>query len=224
MPWFTQLPDAFKDFVTAHAGNKNMRREFFTYCHREFIHEQWRVILDDDFVKAYQHGIVVVCPDGIERRFYPRIFTYSADYPEKSAPFSPTIALLTAGPPRVLMAGIRNLGGCPCPRCKVPLSEVNLVGEASDRRDRSRLARTDDHRRKLLVSTARRAILERNLAVNSAYVERLLKPESLVPTSVKRLSAPRQTRLNSAAERFLRQTWPFPEFLFDVYCRPSSRD
>jgi hypothetical protein len=53
-------------------------------------------------------------------------------------------------------------------------------------------------------------------------VERLLKPKSLVPTSVKRLSAPRQTRLNSAAEHFLRQTWPFPEFLFDVYW-PSGK-
>jgi hypothetical protein len=82
------------------------------------------------------------------------------------------------------MASIRNLGACPCPRCKVPLSEVALVGKASDRHDRSRLVRVDDHRRKILVSTARRAILERNLAMNSAYVERLLKPESLVPTAV----------------------------------------
>lgn len=24
-----------------------------------------------------------MCPDGVERRFYPRIFSYSADYPEK---------------------------------------------------------------------------------------------------------------------------------------------
>jgi hypothetical protein len=27
--------------------------------------------------------MVVKCADGIERRVYPRIFTYSADYPEK---------------------------------------------------------------------------------------------------------------------------------------------
>jgi hypothetical protein len=28
-------------------------------------------------------GFVVRCGDNIERRVYPRIFTYSADYPEK---------------------------------------------------------------------------------------------------------------------------------------------
>jgi hypothetical protein len=53
------------------------------HCHREFFHEQWKVILDDDFIEAWKHGIVILCCDGIKRRFYPRIFTYSADYPEK---------------------------------------------------------------------------------------------------------------------------------------------
>jgi hypothetical protein len=40
-------------------------------------------MLDDEFLKAYQHGIILECADGIVRRIYPRIFTYSADYPEK---------------------------------------------------------------------------------------------------------------------------------------------
>jgi hypothetical protein len=35
------------------------------------MQEVWQQLLDDDFLEAYQHGI------------YPRIFTYSADYPEK---------------------------------------------------------------------------------------------------------------------------------------------
>jgi Plavaka transposase len=47
------------------------------------FHAQWALLLDDDFVSAYRHGIVVECLDGVIRRFYPRIFTYSADYPEK---------------------------------------------------------------------------------------------------------------------------------------------
>jgi len=34
-------------------------------------------------MEAYEHGIVIVCGDGIRRRIYPRIFFYSADYPEK---------------------------------------------------------------------------------------------------------------------------------------------
>ena len=41
------------------------------------------MLLDADFVEAYKNGLVVLCPDGVTRRFYHRIFTYSADYPEK---------------------------------------------------------------------------------------------------------------------------------------------
>lgn len=47
------------------------------------MHSVWSILLDDEFMHAYEHGIVIECPDGIFRRFYPRIFTYSADYPEK---------------------------------------------------------------------------------------------------------------------------------------------
>lgn len=36
-------------------------------------------------MEAYIHGIVLLCADGIARRVFPRIFTYSADYPEKYA-------------------------------------------------------------------------------------------------------------------------------------------
>lgn len=40
-------------------------------------------MLDDEFLEAYKHGLVVTCYDGVRRRVYPRIFIYSADYPEK---------------------------------------------------------------------------------------------------------------------------------------------
>jgi hypothetical protein len=44
----------------------------------------WKIILsDEDFIHAYLYGMVIKCIDGIERRIYPRVFTYSADYPEK---------------------------------------------------------------------------------------------------------------------------------------------
>ena len=64
-------------------GGKKLTRELLAHCHRELIHEQWKCLLDDEFLFAYEHGIVIVCSDGLQRRFYPRIFTYSADYPEK---------------------------------------------------------------------------------------------------------------------------------------------
>lgn len=49
------------------------------------MHAVWDTLLDDEFLHAYEHGIVLKCADGIFRRIYPRIFTYSADYPEKYA-------------------------------------------------------------------------------------------------------------------------------------------
>jgi len=54
-----------------------------THCSRELMHEQWGIILDDDFIEAWQHGIVVLCSDGLKRRFYPIPMAYSADYKEK---------------------------------------------------------------------------------------------------------------------------------------------
>lgn len=48
------------------------------------MHAIWALLLDEEFLHAYVHGIVITCADGITRRVYPRIFTYSADYPEKS--------------------------------------------------------------------------------------------------------------------------------------------
>lgn len=57
--------------------------DVLTHCRRELMHAIWGQILDDDFMYAYEHGIVIRCPDGILRRFFPRFFTYSADYPEK---------------------------------------------------------------------------------------------------------------------------------------------
>jgi hypothetical protein len=53
------------------------------HCHREVFHAQWEILLDEEFIQAWKHGILVKCRDGIVRRFYLRIITYSADYPEK---------------------------------------------------------------------------------------------------------------------------------------------
>ena len=78
-----QLPDSFKDFAATHVGGKGPNKAFMTHCHRELMHAQWEILLDAEFLDAYEHGILIKCCDGITRRFYPRIFTYSADYPEK---------------------------------------------------------------------------------------------------------------------------------------------
>jgi hypothetical protein len=44
------------------------------------------MLLDEEFMEAYEHwhGLVIACADGVTRRVSPHLFTYSADYPEKS--------------------------------------------------------------------------------------------------------------------------------------------
>lgn len=79
---FLQLPESLRKFISD-LSNKKTHTDLLTHCKRELMHAIWRILLDDAFVEAYKNGIVVKCFDGVTRRVYPRIFTYSADYPEK---------------------------------------------------------------------------------------------------------------------------------------------
>ena len=63
---------------------------FFSHIAREVFHAQWSILLDEDLVRAMKNGERVLCPDGKPRLFFPRVFTYSADYPEKGV-FSGTL-------------------------------------------------------------------------------------------------------------------------------------
>jgi hypothetical protein len=148
------------------------------------MHAQWDILLDDDFLHAYEHGIVITCSDGVCRRFYPRIFTYSADYPEKSV-FPTYLSLVVDLFSRILLASIRQLGICPCPRCLIPLSEVHKLGTKRDIARRVTRARVDDQSRRGKVVAARRLIYQKNYPINSLAVENLLKEQSLVPTDVR---------------------------------------
>jgi hypothetical protein len=64
-------------------NGKGPSSALLAHCHREVFHAQWEILLDEEFIEAWKHGILVKCYDGIIRRFYLRIITYSADYPEK---------------------------------------------------------------------------------------------------------------------------------------------
>ncbi|KAG2345692.1 hypothetical protein BDR05DRAFT_974997 [Suillus weaverae] len=163
--YFQKLLDSFKDFTGTYTDGKGIGHECNTHCHRDLFQAQWKVLLDDKFLEAYKHGIVILCCDGVERRFYPRVFTYLADYPEK-----------------VLIATIRQLGGCPCSQCLIPTNRLHHLGMNHDRQQRKTLARADTSRSQL-VATARSLIYEKNFGVDSAAVESILKPESWVPTS-----------------------------------------
>ena len=90
-------------------------------------------------------------------------------------------------PDRILLAGIRNHGGCPCPRCMMPLSKTHLVGTIQDRNNRAKLVRVDDKQLRFMISQARDVIYNKNFAVNHAAIEWLLKPKSYVPSLVSHL-------------------------------------
>ena len=64
--------------------------ELLTHCRKEITHSAFLYIFDKEFPLKWDEGFVIKCGDGITRRCYPRLVSYSADYPEKyvSATFS----------------------------------------------------------------------------------------------------------------------------------------
>jgi hypothetical protein len=82
MLYVFQLPDDVRDFIYEALG-KSASKHIITHCRRDLFQAVWDILLDDDFIMAWKHGIVARCADRIEWRFYPRIISYTADYPEK---------------------------------------------------------------------------------------------------------------------------------------------
>ncbi|KAH9903884.1 uncharacterized protein BXZ73DRAFT_111380 [Epithele typhae] len=121
------------------------------FCKRELMQKIWELLLDDEFLLAYKEGILIVCADGITRRLFPRIFTYSADYPEKC-----------------LIACVKPMGKCPCTDCHVRKTDIHLMGTKQD------LAQRQRHPRTALSSTLQRWIEN----VRSWIFERGIDPES----------------------------------------------
>jgi hypothetical protein len=78
-----QLPDRLGDFFKEKNGGRLPTKDLFKYCTRELFQKQWSVLLNAEFIDAMKYGIVIVCPDQVKRCFFPRILTYSCDYPEK---------------------------------------------------------------------------------------------------------------------------------------------
>ncbi|KIJ10960.1 hypothetical protein PAXINDRAFT_33838, partial [Paxillus involutus ATCC 200175] len=64
--YFQTLPDTFTDFVVENTRGKPPSDALLTHCHRELFHVQWCILLDDEFLEAYQHGIVIACCNQIK--------------------------------------------------------------------------------------------------------------------------------------------------------------
>jgi hypothetical protein len=134
------------------------------HCRREVLHAQWDLLLDEEFIEAYEHGIVVQC--------YVKLFS------------DLRLAERCSNICRVILATIRQLGNYPCPRCLIPMTRVQDMGTKRDMRQRKTLARVDDQARRRKIESARNIIYKKNYAVDSNPVEALLKDQSLVPTFV----------------------------------------
>ncbi|KAJ7185362.1 hypothetical protein C8R46DRAFT_377085 [Mycena filopes] len=161
--YIPSLPDSVQDLLsTFHAKWSTQKGEVLTHCRRELMHAVWKHLLDDEFLHAYKYGIVIRCADGVDRRVYPRLFTYSADYPEK-----------------VLLATIRDGGLCPCPRCLIPKTELHRMGFARDMS--ARISKARQYLGKA-VRTARGFIYKNAFGIGSEKVNGLLKETSSVPT------------------------------------------
>jgi len=125
---------------------------------------------------------MVVCwYDGIERRVYPRIFTYSADYPEKWVLLSPPVCVAAHCFIRVLLATIRDQGLCPCPHCLVPKSKLDQLGHIIN--EKNRIVKACKYHADL-VNKVWEFIYELGMPIGGVAVQRLLKDTSMVPTLV----------------------------------------
>ncbi|KIL55572.1 hypothetical protein M378DRAFT_90703 [Amanita muscaria Koide BX008] len=161
--YIPKLSDTFQDFYRAVFGIP-ASSETITHCRRELIHLIWLLILDEDFMHAYVHGIEHVFSDGIRRLVFPRLFTYAADYPEK-----------------VLLACIKYLGNCPCSRCYVLKEKISDMGKKPDLRNRINNARFDDIDIHANIQLVRKWMFELGLPISNPFVIRKLGPQSLTP-------------------------------------------
>lgn len=85
---------------------------------------------------------------------------------------------------RVLLAAVRDKGLCPCPRCLVQKSQLDLMGLVRDMRTRISRVRVFLWDK---VKRAREYIYQSGLPINGTAVNDLLKETSSIPTFVRSL-------------------------------------
>ena len=85
---------------------------------------------------------------------------------------------------RILMTCLKYLAQCPCPRCLILKSNIPRLGMEVDKKARQKFARVDSKEIQNTVNHARRLMFEDGINVSSVFIDRLLKPHSLVPTRV----------------------------------------
>ncbi|TFY50777.1 hypothetical protein EVJ58_g10894, partial [Rhodofomes roseus] len=157
------LPDSFQDWYEQ-VHDSPATEETLRFCRREIMHAIWTLLMDPEFRKAYEEGLLWMCGDKILRRLFPRFFTYSADYPEK-----------------ILLACIRYLAECPCPRCYVKKSDMRLMGTSRDLKQRQDHSRIDTEPIQYDIKATRSWIFKDGYKPNSKRIDKVLQSRSLLP-------------------------------------------
>ncbi|CDO76216.1 hypothetical protein BN946_scf184894.g5 [Trametes cinnabarina] len=160
--YIPSLPDALQDYYL-HVYGTPISSDVLTFCKRELMQRIWLLLLDDEFLDAYEHGILVKCGDGVTRRIFPRILTYSADYPEK-----------------ILLTALKPLSKFPCPRCLVPKDEICLAGMPGDMDNRRNNKCEDTPALQRKIQKARKLVFN-GVSLASKRIEKLLNPGSFNP-------------------------------------------
>ncbi|KAG2064847.1 hypothetical protein BDR04DRAFT_1130612 [Suillus decipiens] len=78
-----QFGNASAWLIYLYFGNQKSYHNILTHCKHEMFHVIWCILIDDNFLDEYRDGIIIKCHDRVTHQVFPRIFTYSADYPEK---------------------------------------------------------------------------------------------------------------------------------------------
>ncbi|KAH9925200.1 uncharacterized protein B0H18DRAFT_877464, partial [Fomitopsis serialis] len=160
LAYLPSLPESIQDWYQKVYGI-SATADVLRFCKKELMHVIWCYIMDDEFMKAYHEGMLVKCGDGILRRIFPRFFTYSADYPEKA-----------------LLACIRFLGRCPCPRCLVQKADILKTGFSKTWES----IRVDSSRLRSIIAHVRRWIFKSGYSLTSKIIGQVMDPISVLPT------------------------------------------
>ncbi|EJF64367.1 hypothetical protein DICSQDRAFT_54144 [Dichomitus squalens LYAD-421 SS1] len=165
LAYIPNLPDAlfewYKDLYGAPPSAAVIR-----LLKHDLMQKIWLQLLDADFMHAFEHGMLVECGDGVLRRLFPRIFLYSADYPEKC-----------------LVACLKFLGKCACPACLIEKKDFGKMGTKIDLKHRVTKKREDTGFLRAAIAKAREWIFSLGRAPEGSNIKAtLLNKVSVTPT------------------------------------------
>ncbi|KAJ6580608.1 hypothetical protein B0H10DRAFT_1834643, partial [Mycena sp. CBHHK59/15] len=123
--------------------------DVLAHLKRELMHAIWDLLLCPEFTHADVNSIIIKCYNGIERRIFPRLCTYGADYPEKYG------------------------SGCPCPRCLIEKSQIPDMGTKADMRCHQNI-REDTGWFRNIIKRAVQPLIHITLTRKSTFGQRIL--------------------------------------------------